>query len=647
MTSPFAFAPACAIMGAMYRRLSSLLLALALTTSCAETFLAPDRAADDRTPLTRACDDGDPTLCLLPWPNSAYEEADPSTPTGIRLAVDLGSVNPRDDSAVLSRADGFSRVSSVLAGFPVAIDPASLTPETMRLVLAQPGHPDHGAEAAMRREVVTSTASSSTTDSVVVGHPLRPLAPGADYVVVVTDGVMAMDGSALVASHETRVILGLEAALTQEEADIAGYHAPTRALLDELGVEPAHVLRVWDFTTRSEEDPRKRLSAMREAALAAVDAGEVTAVIDEVEHFPDGPVASVVLGHLAGLPNFLVERELSVGADGMPVASGLRDAPFRVMIPRGTGDYRMLMFGHGTGGSVEDSSFDETIASFGAAKVSIEFYGWTGETVIDTFLDLYKLVHGASIAASGLVQSMADGPAIERAMSGVIGDALAADELFGMPNPHVGRRPDDSIPVWVGGSLGGTMGLLYIAANPEVHYAVLNVPGAAWGTWVRDAYQYHLLQAYIERGNGGPVATALMVSAAQTLLDEADGASWAEPLERDAHVALLQESIGDPVLPNPGTHMVAEVLHATMVGAVLTPVEGLPTADSTTEMTGLTQFHVPGSDPLDVHGFADRSGPGGDAAREQILTFVESAFDESARIEIPSGCASMSCDFTR
>ena len=644
---PFAFAPGCAIMGPMYRRLSCLLLALALTTSCAETFLAPDRAADDRTPLTRACDDGDPTLCLLPWPNSAYQVADPSTPTGVRLSVDLDSVNPRDDSEILSRADGFSRVSTVLAGFPVAIDPASLTPETVRLVLAQHDHPSRGTDASMRLEVVSSTASASSTDSLVAGHPLRPLEPGADYVVVVTDGVTAMDGTELVVSHETRVVLGLDAALTQAEADVAGYHAPTRALLQELGVDPAHVLRVWDFTTRSAEDPRRRLIAMREAALAAVDAGEVTAVIDEVEHRPDGPVASVVLGHLAGLPNFLVDRELSLDADGMPVASGVRDAPFRVMIPRGTGDYRMLMFGHGTGGSVEDSSFDDTIASFGAAKVSIEFYGWTDMSVIDTFLDLYKLVHGASIAASGLVQSMADGPAIQRAMSGVIGDALAADELGGEPNPHAGRRPDDSIPVWVGGSLGGTMGLLYIASNPDVHYAVLNVPGAAWGTWVRDAYQYHLLQTYIERGNGGPISTALMVSAAQTLLDEADGASWPEPLDRNGQVALLQESIGDPVLPNPGTHMVAEVLHATLVGAVLSPVEGLPLSDSTTEMTGLTQFHVPGSDPLDVHGFADRSGPAGDAAREQILTFVQSAFDESARVEVPSGCASMSCDFTR
>lgn len=386
---------------------------------------------------------------------------------------------------------------------------------------------------------------------------------------------------------------------------------------------------------------------MRQAALDAVDAGEVSVTIDEVEHRDEGPVATVVNGRLTGLPNYLVERELSLGPDGAPVQDGLRDAPFRVTIPRGDGDYRMLMFGHGTGGTVNDGSFDDTIAGFGAAKVSVQFHGWTEDTVIDTFLELYDLVHGASVASSGLVQAMADAAAIRVAMSGVIGDALAADELMGMPNPHAGRRPDDSIPMWVGGSLGGTMGLLFVASNPEVHYAVLNVPGAAWGTWVRDAYQYQLLQTYIENGNGGPLATAVMVSAAQTLLDEADGASWAEPLRADAPVALVQESIGDPVLPNPGTHMVGQLLGATMVGEALAPVEGLPQAESTVEMTGLTQYHVPGDDPLEVHGFADRDGPGGDAAREQILTFVQSAFASEARVEIPSGCAAMSCDFTR
>lgn len=621
----------------------SLLALASLCTSCT-TFTAPDRAAGERAPLTRPCDELDPTHCLLPWPSSAFTEADPSTATGLRLRVDVTSANPRDDSEVLSRADGFSRVSSVLAGFEGALDASTLDESSLRLVLAQHDHPGYGGEVALRREVVVASNGAA---SAVVGHPLRPLAANADYVGIVTDALRAEDGSPLEASHETRVVLGLDAPRTQAEADLAGYHAPTRALLETIGVDPARVLRVWDFTTRSEQDPRRRLAAMRDAAIAAVGAGEVAVEIDEVEHRTEGAVATIVRGRLTGLPSYVVDRELSVASDGSPLPIGTHDAPFRVAIPPGEGDYRMLMYGHGTGGTVDDSAFDDSIAELGAAKVNVEFYGWTEATVIDTFLELDTLVHGSSIAAAGLVQAIADTAAVRRAMSGVIGDALAAPELLGAPNPHAGRRPDDSVPMWVGGSLGGTMGLLYIATDPEVRYAVLNVAGAAWGTWVRDAYQFELLRAYVQRANGGAIGAAIMVSAGQTLLDEADGASWVEELERDRPIALVQESIGDPVLPNDGTHVVARVLGATQVGAPLVRLDDLPAGDAAAGASALTQYRVSATRPLDVHGFAARSGPEGDAAREQILEFVRSVWDGAPRVDVPSQCAAMSCDFTR
>ena len=68
-------------------------------------------------------------------------------------------------------------------------------------------------------------------------------------------------------------------------------------------------------------------------------------------------VAAIVNGRLTGLPNFVDEYlGLPVDDGGNAVEDGTREAPFRVVIPRGEGDYRMLMFGHGTGGSVEVSN---------------------------------------------------------------------------------------------------------------------------------------------------------------------------------------------------------------------------------------------------------------------------------------------------
>src|SRR5690606_7946181 len=111
-------------------------------------------------------------------------------------------------------------------------------------------------------------------------------------------------------------------------------------------------------------------------------------------------------------------------------------------------------------------------------------------------------------------------------------------------------------------------------------------------------------------------------------------------------VALVQESIDDPVLPNFGTEMVARVLEARMVGGAIVPIPEVAAATEVREASGITQYRVAETGPLPVHGFAARSGPAADAAKEQILGFVEGAWEGDARILTPSGCPEGRCDFS-
>lgn len=604
---------------------------------------APDRAEGDRTPLTRACDEVDPTRCLLPWPSNAFTVADDTTPTGLHLEVDLSSLNNRDDGRVLSRADGFSRVSSVIAGFPVLVDPATAE-GAVRLYLAQHDHPDRGREIPVRVEVVVV---EDTGESLVIAHPLAPLEAGADHVVVIDSSLHTADGGMIDTERGTLLALAQVPAHTEDEAALTGYHAPLRAFLEEQSIDPRNVLRAWDFTTRSAEDPIRRLRAMRQAAIDAVDAGDVTVRIDSVVHHAEGPLATVVEGHLVGLPDYLVETGLSIDESGEALAIGTREAPFRIALPRGTGDYRMLMYGHGTGGTVQDANFDDAITGAGAAKFGIEYYGWTESTVIGTFVGLRQLALGSSVAAAGLVQAIADAGALRRAASTILGDVLSAPELGGEANPHAGRRPDDSIPVWVGGSLGGTMGLIFAASDPEVEHAVLNVPGAGWATWVRHAAQFGYIEGLISSSNGGPLNVPIAVAISQTMLDEADGASWVDVLA-DEHpvMALVQESIGDPVMPNAATEMVGRITGAAHIGAAIVPIDGIEPAASVSMQSGLTQYRVPGTDALDIHGFAAESTAAAAAAQQQIFDFVRGAWEGNASITTPAGCAAGSCDFS-
>ena len=617
----------------------SLLIALSLACSSPPVV---DRDDGDRTPLGAECDPIDTDLCLLPWPSNTFTELDPSTETGLRLAVDPSSMNPSDDGSSLAAADGFSRVTSLVTVFDAPLDPDTLA-GSFHLFLAQHDHPERGHEVPLRVEVVTDEDGRTLLSA----DPLEVLEAAADYVVVVTDALRYADGGAPSASPGVRVALALDRPATVEDAALAGYHAPARRLLEELEIDPEGVLRVWDFTTRSADNPRRAMVHVRAEAIAAVDTA--TVVFDSVEVENDDPnIAMIVHGHLSGMPTFLTAERFAfvLDGEGNPIAQGTTDVPFRVLIPAGTEDYRFVMYGHGTGGNEYDRAFDGDLAGLGVAKVNIRFYGWTGEDVILTFARLKNMVLGSAGAAAPLVEALAHAAAIQHAMSGVLADALSAAMIDGEPNPAAGRRPNAENVIWVGGSLGGTSGVVYASADPTMRYAVVNVPGAAWSHWVRDSYTFQFVRALVPERVYTDVDLAVGLAMGQTNLDLADGAAWTDVLANKPTAFLVQESMGDPVMPNAATEMVARTVGARHVGGVLEPIAGIQTAPEVIEASGITQFRTPDTSELDVHGFAARGTQAGVAAREQILHFLETAWAGESVIVPPSICPASGCDFS-
>lgn len=616
----------------------------------------PDRNPGERTPMSAACDPVDPSRCLLPWPSNVFTVRDPATPTGLRLAVQPRSLpgTQSDDPTPLDRADGFSRVSPLLTILPGDIDPSSLgegTSGALRLLVAQPGASE-GELVPLRFHTVRGT-SPSGTETLVLAYPLRPLAANSDHVVVVLDQARRRDGSTLPPTPEAQAALGLRTPANLIELTLRAYHAPTRALLARVGIDPARVVRVWDFTTRSADDPRRALRAIRDATVSAVDMARATVAIDTVTLPSDAtsPVALVVEGRLQGLPNFVsATGGLDYDASGAPQSMGSHDAPFRIAIPRGTGNYRVLIYGHGMGGNVHDDAFDVDITQVGAAKVGIEFAGLTDRTLDESFASLVHVFGGTDRLVARLVQSLADGMAIQRALRTVLGDALAAPMLGGSVNPAVGRRPQLDRTLWVGGSLGGTMGLVYSSLETDVVAGVLNVPGAAWTHFLPYSNLFNIAALVLRANYRTDIDIAIAVGLSQSLWDLADGASYADLATTRGVPLLEQESIGDPVLPNPGSDMVAVATEALHIGAVLAPVTGLGTADEAIGRSGFTQYRVPNKGIYAVHGFAARDTPGGRAAREQIFDFVRSVWAGTPRITVPAECRTNtppgSCDFS-
>ncbi|NOY26170.1 MAG: hypothetical protein GXP62_09890 [Oligoflexia bacterium] len=616
-----------------------------------------EREPGQRTPLTRLCDQQDDARCLLPWPSSAFMQVDDSTETGLRVAVDASSLVVEDDPRYLNLADGFSRLSPVttmingtLSGQGLAPYPAWSTDAALKIYNAEPDDPNYAQPVPLWTNVYVGGGNVSV-DSLLLGYPRVPLAANAEHVVVITDDLTLDDGSIPDVPHETQVILGLADPQTDEEAAVYAYHAPTRALLDDVGIDPAHVLRVWDFTTRSRDDPTRRLASMIDQVAAASDSLGVE--LDSLTESSSKSIGAIVFGQITGVPEFRdADGRLVLDADGLPIPQGETQAPFRVVLPRGTGAYRVTLYGHGTGGDVTDDAFDEDFASYDIAKAGTRFIGWTGDELVTLFSSLGAFQSGVEGSTTGLMQSVANTQAILVALNGPLADALSADTIAGVKNPVAGRTPDMSEPMWMGGSLGGAMGSVISSAFPQINYSVCNVPNGAWSHTIPGSLLYDTaIAGLLTNIYGDETDVAMQFAISQTSWDDIDGAAWADKAMDKNTMFLLQESMDDPVVLNPGTDILAVAQDGVMIGPALQDIPGLGSADQITSGSGLTQFRVPNTGVYDVHGFAARDTPAGAAAFQQIIDFVNSVWiDDSPLITFPDLCTNVTpngdCDFT-
>ena len=159
------------------------------------------------------------------------------------------------------------------------------------------------------------------------------------------------------------------------------------------------------------------------------------------------------------------------------------------------------------------------------------------------------------------------------------------------------------------------------------------------------------MQPVLEAKHGDPVDARMAIAMTQTGWDDVDGPVWADRAVGDGVSFLLQESMEDPVVPNQGTSVLAAALKAAIVGPVLEPITGLNQVDEVRGGVGITQYRVANTGVYDVHGFAARSTPAGEAAMEQIFAFLRSGWDEGVPvISFPEGCSGVTaagdCDFS-
>lgn len=528
----------------------------------------------------------------------------------------------------LATLDGFSGVGGIYVPFDGDLDSASLpqtSTETLQpessvfLLDADPGSPTPFARLPAQVRWLAE-------EQMIVVRPERPLAPGQPYAVVVTSGVRGAMGRPVLAAPSFASIRDADTA--PEDPTLAEAFMRYGPVLDNMvgertDVVAMSVFHVQNATSELEQVREQVQDEIPDIQIVEVLTGEqLDARLGQpITREPglgiEGGVLHTDIGWLVhgtiSVPNFLNEAEGVHGRfertdSGDIGAKRIDQAPFTLVLPLvlpvGSEAPPLVIFQHGVAGERSQLlGLANTLAVAGYASIAIDapFHGlrahgdvldavnnFTGAPEPDGFGDLggagvvldfvgafesegvYPAFHPIYFR-DALRQSAADLYSLVRAIRAGDWGELAdrAPELEGVDLA-------ESRLAFVGNSLGGIIGALFVATEPEVAAAALCVTGGYLAELVQDSLSFNLQllavlpllnleAADLDYENDEPLLRP-GVALWQSLLDAGDAALYGRLMqERSTHL-LMTMVRNDETVPNRSTELLARTFGLPIVG---------------------------------------------------------------------------------
>lgn len=610
-------------------------------------------------PLSTGCNPlggGPDEDCLLPFPSDVFTRPDAASPTGRRIELSAAALpasrkGVRLDPQPLSRRDGFSPATPILAYFPRAAGPIDPMP------LPGPGRIDEtlsdkspvqllrydtGERVPISAEL-DRNASDGERQALVIYPQLR-LRDKTRYVVALR-GLRTR--SAAGAVKELPPLTGFKALRddrlqTGSARDrLRPRYAEIFALLEKHGVPRGELQLAWDFTTASDEPLTGRLTRMRDQAFGYKPSGEVPPPPVTVQKSTDKPrelLSRQVVGTFS-VPSFLksdADGRLLLGPDGEPVVRGWGQFPLVIHIPscaeRTMGPLPVLIFGHGLFGDAQgelESGYQREIANrLCVIQIGTNWIGLSeaeqpyaaGEIMADfnNFVQLTDRLQQAHVNFLYLARLVRSG-ALER-----------------LPELQLGGRIvlDSKRTSYYGISNGAVQGVLQLALSAELSRGALNVGGGFWSHMIWRSADFKDFAALLAISYPDPIDRQVLVALTQWHWDYTDPATYAPHLLRDflpgsgpQKPLLYQEGVGDAQVPNMATRALVRTMGLSLLNQPVEAVFGIGQVSGPVR-SAYVQFDVgvsprPGADntpPADnkVHEAIRRL----DAAKVQLQGFL-------------------------
>ena len=558
------------------RRLTWAMLAVALVaTGCSgssegasgrgSSTMATTRPAT-QPPGTGACDDIDPSSCLLPWPNDRFTRADRSTTTGRRVdlpadGMPASAAGVRIDPTEWNRNDGFAPASTLITVVPgVDVAASKLPPVTDIGSSLDAASPLLLVDGSGHRVAAWAELDANTKDrakQALLIQPAAALHEGERYTVGLRNLKQA-DGSRVQPSK----------AFAAQVAHPDAAAAATLRDLRRAGAKASDLDVAWSFTVGSGDDISGRLRSMWKETLADLGTGAPPFAITSDE---TSGAARVIRGTF-DMPKYLQGdggpgSVMNNDADpnGIPTATGTMKADFVCSVPTSaTSDHPAgsVIYGHGLLGTRDQAlGIGALGASVGISFCGLDALGMS-ESDVPAIVASFKDLSGFRTVPDRLQQGHLSTLLLGRLLRSKQG--FASDPRF---QDAAGKPIIDTTHVsLLGASQGGILGGVASSLTNDWKQVILAVPGMGYNLLLRRSVDFDEFFPAVEASYPDELDQTLILDLLEQLWQRGENAGYAQHLTHDPYPGVkpkqvvLLEAFGDHQVANVSTEKLARTL---------------------------------------------------------------------------------------
>jgi len=618
--------------------------------------------------------------CLLPYPSSAFLDADLSTPTGWRIHYDPTSLpanagGTHIDPTDWNTLDGFSPGPMIVAlfpdtGLPVDLGASNAAFHTDFARSLDADHPtvlmnaDTGERIVHFVELDAHTSQASEKSLII--RPGVRLDDGTRYLVAIR-GLVDEAGTPILPRPAFRALrdgLGddeVRAACGNACADAVGDRRAEMEdvfqRLEQNGVNRDDLILAWEFTTASTEALTGWMVSIRDQAFAlGTPSFQVTSVDDGGGAGRNAEIYARIEGTFAA-PLFMTadapaSRLNLVG--GVPTQNGYGSIPFVVDIPRvavasenpAAVPARATLWGHGLLGTrYQLGTLSELAAAYNFVIAAVDMQGMSDPDLVPSVLPLVtnlSLFHRIP----------------ERLHQGILNHLLLG-RLLNDPINGFGSHPafqlgqggasviDSSQVYYSGGSQGGIFGGVVMGVTQEFERGFLAVPAANYSTLLQRSVDFVPFFTILNAAYSKPLDRILAYPLIQQLWDRAEPQGYLPHILPGTlsnppfpHEVLIHMATYDCEVSNLATEIMVRTLGVPQLEPVHRSFYGISEASAPLAgsafveidpQRGGSRCHTPGSTDAGAACTVDAEcpGPGDPASRTQCASGIPPLTNEA------------------